>query len=464
MSVQKKPEQESIHMGDLAKEFLKKSSFKKGEIADRMDISRNTLTSLLAKHEWPIDTLEKFINVIREITPKGSDIDNLKLFPLAIPSFIENKRAVVNGLVGQTITVGLVELFEDVVKKHPFQENLKVQGSVGLGNAARSVWVGVRDDRISKNGFSTGVYVVLLFDSKGEYAFLSIAYAVSDKDINKLESMATIPATKIMGAIEGDKRYDGVQAGFIDLGDTKGTIAEKYEQSVIVSKRYKVKDMEAAILKNDVALLLNLFYDFVFEEYFEVLERQMTDASNGSFGNAAEGSSTRDKKQTGKKREVTKYSTINPETHLKLLADKAEHNRRVGKLAEEFIYDSEIEKLIALGREDLLEKVKHVAKEKDGLGYDVKSVNVKSNGDITEKYIEVKGSSLGGRERFDFYLTERELSVAKEKAETYHLAFVEYVGFEKQRVFDVITPYSKSSENNVINKIPILYKCSYSKK
>ncbi|MGX7595596.1 MrcB family domain-containing protein [Planococcus plakortidis] len=452
-----------MHMGSFIEDFLRNSNFKKGEVAEKMNISRNTLTSLLAKDEWPKITVEKFINVIHEMTPKDGNNDNLKLFPLAIPSFIENKRAIVNGLVGQTITVGLVEMFEDVVKKHPFQENLKVQGSVGLGNAARSVWVGIRDERISKSGFSTGVYVVLLFDSKGENAYLSIAYAVSDKDINKLESMATIPATKIMGAIEGDKRYDGVQAGFIDLGDTKGTIAEKYEQSVIVSKRYKVKDMEAAILKNDTALLLNLFYDFVFEEYFEVLEQQMTDASNGSFGNAADESSTRDKRQTGKKREVAKYSTINPETHLKLLADKAEHNRRVGKLAEEFIYASEIEKLIALDREDLLDKVKHVAKEKDGLGYDVESVNIESNGDITEKYIEVKGSSLGGRERFDFYLTERELSVAKEKAETYHLAFVEYVGFEKQRVFDVITPFSESSEDNVISKKPVLFKCSYQK-
>ncbi|UZN01369.1 DUF3578 domain-containing protein (plasmid) [Lysinibacillus sp. MHQ-1] len=133
--------------------------------------------------------------------------------------------------------MGLVDIFENVIEEHSFKSNLIVQGSVGQGNAARSVWVGIRDDRISKFGFSAGVYVVLLFDSKGEFAYLSIAYAVSDKDVSKLESMAEIPAKKIMEAIEGDERYAGIQPGSIDLGETTGTVAADYEKSVIVSKK-----------------------------------------------------------------------------------------------------------------------------------------------------------------------------------------------------------------------------------
>jgi len=170
-----------------------------------------------------------------------------------------------------------------------------------------------------------------------------------------------------------------------------------------------------------------------------------------------------DKKKFTKKKGGNKYSTIDLETHLKLLAAKAEHNSKVGKAAEEFVFNSKIERLISMGREDLVDRVKHVSKEKDGLGYDIESVDIDLNGDLVEKFIEVKGSSLGGKRTFDFYLTERELNVGMEKREKYYLAFVEYVGFEKQRFFDVIIPFEGSSKGNLINKRPVLFKCSFEK-
>ncbi|WP_447403069.1 MrcB family domain-containing protein (plasmid) [Lysinibacillus sp. fkY74-1] len=446
----------NIHMGNFIEEFFKSSNIKKGEVAAKMSISRNTLTSLFLKEEWPKETLESFLEAINELTPKGMCLNNLKLFPIAIPAFIEKGKGVVKGVVGQAITVGLVDIFENVIEEHSFKSNLIVQGSVGQGNAARSVWVGIRDDRISKFGFSAGVYVVLLFDSKGEFAYLSIAYAVSDKDVSKLESMAEIPAKKIMEAIEGDERYAGIQPGSIDLGETTGTVAADYEKSVIVSKKYLITDIDKTILESDVGLLLDLFYDFVFEEYFEVLEKQMMETSDET--------STDDKKKTQKKKAVNKYSTIDPETHLKLLAAKAEHNSKIGKLAEEFVFNSEIERLKDMGREDLVDRVKHVSKEKDGLGYDIESIDINPSGDIVEKFIEVKGSSLGGRKSFDFFLTEREMNVGMEKGQKYYLEFVEYVGFEKQRIFDVITPFSEPTNDDILNKRPVLFKCSYKKR
>ncbi|MEH6939972.1 DUF3578 domain-containing protein [Bacillus sp. JJ664] len=445
----------NIHIGNFIEEFLNSSILKKGDVAARMNISRNTLTSLFLKDVWPKNTLESFLGAINDLTQSGSSFDNLRLFPVAIPAFIENGKGVVNGVVGQGITVGLVNTFKGVVDEHPFNSNLVVQGSVGQGNAARSVWVGIRDNRISKHGFSSGVYVVLLFDSKGAYAYLSIAYAVSDKEVSKLESMAEIPAKKIMEAIEGDKRYAGIQPGSIDLGETSGTVAADYEKSVIVSKKYLITDIEKMQLEEDVNLLLDLFYDFVFEEYFEVLEKQMMEPSDEN--------TTDDKKKSVKKKGGNNYSTIDPETHLKLLAAKAEHNSKVGKAAEEFVFNSEIERLMSMGREDLVDKVKHVSKEKDGLGYDILSVDIDLYGDLVEKFIEVKGSSLGGKNTFDFFLTERELNVGMEKREKYYLAFVEYVGFEKQRFFDVINPFEDSPKGDLINKRPILFKCSFEK-
>jgi hypothetical protein len=329
----------NAHVGNTVEEFLGSSKIKKGNLAASMDVSRNTFTQLLQKEEWPDESIMRLIDSVNKLTPNGDLLNSLKLFPLAIPAFLEVGKGVVNGLVGRTIKVGLKDIFTEVIEKHEFKENLVVDGSLGQGNAARSVWLGIRDNRISKNGFSEGVYVVLLFDSKGEYAYLSIAYAVSDKEEDKLEAMAKVPAAKIMEVIEGDSRYQGIQPGAIDLGDTVGTTAEKYEKSVIVSKKYSIKEIDEAVIKEDLSLLLELFYDFVFEDYFEVLEQVLL-----------EGEEKEEKSPNTKpnKKGKTK-STIDPELHRKLLAAKAEHNNRVGKAAEEFVYNREIEKLKQAG-------------------------------------------------------------------------------------------------------------------
>ncbi|WEA41626.1 hypothetical protein [Lysinibacillus fusiformis] len=54
----------NIHIGNFIEEFFKSSNIKKGDVAAKMSISRNTLTSLFLKEEWPKDTLESFLEAI----------------------------------------------------------------------------------------------------------------------------------------------------------------------------------------------------------------------------------------------------------------------------------------------------------------------------------------------------------------------------------------------------------------
>jgi len=56
------------------------------------------------------------------------------------------------------------------------------------------------------------------------------------------------------------------------------------------------------------------------------------------------------------------------------------------------------------------------------------------------------------------------MNVGMEKGQKYYLEFVEYVGFEKQRIFDVITPFSDPTNDDILNKRPVLFKCSYKKR
>ncbi|GEL05480.1 MrcB family domain-containing protein [Rummeliibacillus stabekisii] len=449
----KSVEESNIHVGNLVERFLESSKIKKGNLAVSMGISRNSLTQLLQNEVWSDEVIMQFINSVNELTPNDDLLNSLKLFPIGIPAFLEVGKSVVNGLVGRTIKVGLKHIFTEVIKQHEFKENLVVDGSLGQGNAARSVWIGMRDNRISKNGFSEGVYIVLLFDSKGEFAYLSIAFAVSDKEEDMLEAMAAVSATKIMEVIEGDVRYKGIQPGSIDLGDTAGTTAEKYEKSVIVSKKYAVKDIHKAVLEEDLSLMLELFYDFIFEDYFEVLELTLLEDKEGNEEKASKNKSNKKSKTN---------STIDPETHKKLLAAREEHNNRIGREAEAFIYNLEISNLKKAGYGNHIHLVKHVSKEKDGLGYDIESIEIDSSGNIKNKYLEVKGSSLGGNNEFTFYLSKRELAVAKELKGNYRLVFVEYVGYEKQRIFDEIIPFGKEEEKRIEMK-PIMYKCKFKK-
>lgn len=446
-----------VHVGKLLEEYLKSSKIKKGDFAKEIDVSRNTLTQNLQTADWTNERILKAVDVANELTLNGDLLSGLKLFPIAIPAFLEGRKGVVTGLVGRTIKTGLKDLFSEVTDIHEFKDNLIVDGSLGQGNAARSVWIGVRDDRISKNGFSEGVYVVLLFDSNGENAYLSIAYAVSDKDAKNLEAMAKVPAQKIMKVIEGDSRYEGILPGAIDLGDTEGTVAEDYEKSVIVSKKYTVTNIDKETLKKDLSLLLSLFYDFVFEDYFEVLEESLLrEDSDDTKGQDEEESTSKKSTKKGKSK-----SKIDPDLHKKLLAAKAEHNNKVGKEAEEFVYNYKVQQLIDSGYSEYVNLIKHVSLDKDGFGFDIQSVEIDSAGNPQGVYLEVKGSSMGGKKDFTFYLSERELEVAKELKDKYKVVLVEYVGYEKQRIFAEFSPFPNGDDEDVIEMKPIMYKCKF---
>ncbi|WP_461611961.1 MrcB family domain-containing protein [Cytobacillus kochii] len=335
------------------------------------------------------------------------------------------------------------------------------KNEVGQGTAARSVWVGVRDKRISPNGFSKGVYVVALFDSTGQHLYLSIAYAVKDKTKDELSEMVKAPAKKILDVIQGDSSYDGITSGPVNLGDVKGSTAEEYEQAVIVTKHFHMLDLDEKEFLLDVNRMLDLFYDFVYEDYFKELESEIENESPKKMDPNPTNKGR--KNSSGKKKKGNTHSTIDPEHYEQLLEERRKHNKRVGRMAEEFVFQKEQEKLREIGRSDLLSEVEHVAKEKDGLGYDIRSIEVKEDGSFEEIFIEAKGSSLGGNQDFSFYLTEREDIIARDNIEKYRIALVEYVGYSKQNIYDIFKPYDEKG-NPQISMTPTVYKCSYRKK
>ncbi len=106
-----------------------------------------------------------------------------------------------------------------------------------------------------------------------------------------------------------------------------------------------------------------------------------------------------------------------------LSADEAaireKNKKKKGNRGEEIAIEIEKRRLSSLGRADLISKIAHVAKYKDGLGYDLISTDVGKDGKEVEIYIEVKTTS--GDKDMPFFVSARELEVSQKYRELYYV-------------------------------------------
>jgi hypothetical protein len=107
-------------------------------------------------------------------------------------------------------------------------------------------------------------------------------------------------------------------------------------------------------------------------------------------------------------------------------AEKDAANRKLGKLAEEFVYALERHRLKEAGRDDLALRVEWVAQTiGDGLGFDILSFD---DADDSERMLEVKATGPG--KSFPFYVTAYEVRCSADIPNQYHLFRVFDMGRE----------------------------------
>lgn len=112
-------------------------------------------------------------------------------------------------------------------------------------------------------------------------------------------------------------------------------------------------------------------------------------------------------------------------------------NRALGKQGEAQVFQAEVERLSAAGRNDLASKVIWTAEELgDGAGYDILSFAI--NG--SERLLEVKTTL--GRKNTPFFLTHNEKCVSEERPEVYRI--VRLFDFAHQpRAFRLAPPWDQ---------------------
>ena len=114
-------------------------------------------------------------------------------------------------------------------------------------------------------------------------------------------------------------------------------------------------------------------------------------------------------------------------------AARDERNRRLGKLGEERVLQSEHARLRAEGRNDLACKVRWVSQEDgDGAGYDILSFSERGD----ERFLEVK--TTAGHSQTPFFLSRNEKLFSEERSDAFRLFRV--YDFAKEPKAFVIEP------------------------
>ncbi len=101
-------------------------------------------------------------------------------------------------------------------------------------------------------------------------------------------------------------------------------------------------------------------------------------------------------------------------------AERDARNRRLGVAGEELVFESERNRLLELGRDDLAESVRWVARDDgDGFGYDIKSFLGVGNVPEEERWLEVKTTT--GLITTPFFITRNELRVCDEHRDLFRV-------------------------------------------
>lgn len=103
-------------------------------------------------------------------------------------------------------------------------------------------------------------------------------------------------------------------------------------------------------------------------------------------------------------------------------AERDARNRMLGKAGEEFVFELERQRLSMLGRKDLADNVRWVARDDgDGYGYDIRSYNGTGGGHEAnrERWLEIK--TTNGPKTTPFFITRNELSVSEENPEIFRV-------------------------------------------
>ncbi|MDE0143057.1 MAG: DUF3883 domain-containing protein [Caldilineaceae bacterium] len=135
-------------------------------------------------------------------------------------------------------------------------------------------------------------------------------------------------------------------------------------------------------------------------------------------------------------------------------AERDARNRNLGKAGESLVYEYERSRLQSLGRNDLSESVRWVARDDgDGYGFDILSFSGKGERADQELWLEVK--TTNGSATTPFYITRNELQVSQQRPDVFRI--FRLYDFRKQvRAYRLAPPLEKH-----ISLTPTIFRAAF---
>ncbi len=135
-------------------------------------------------------------------------------------------------------------------------------------------------------------------------------------------------------------------------------------------------------------------------------------------------------------------------------AQRDARNRQLGTDGERLVYETERRRLCGIGRGDLSEQVRWVARDDgDGYGYDIRSFAGVGDEPERERLLEVK--TTNGTRATPFFITRNELQVSRQCPDTFEI--VRLYGFRRQvRAYRLTPPLERD-----VRLSPLSYSASF---
>ena len=362
--------------------------------------------------------MASLVNCITEISAGWSEYKKAR---------VVDKDHSVHRYVTRTLPLALSETLSD-------DADLKVQGSVGLGNVTAAPWIATFDTRITKSAAS-GYYVVYLFSVDMKFVYLCFGLGATQfaqafsrrRDRYEAMDAARERLLDVIARHLPDTLNQKMSPGDIDLGaSSSNKLHRDYECANVLSLRYPLSGLPSEDeLLQDYSSIVSFYRKVagdpltpdpltllkgtseleareitVQEDSFSPRERR-TQGKTGSFGSG--------------------YSKT-----AKIVGD-------AGELA---VLESERRKLTASGRADLAQLVVHEEAEGSRPGWDITSYE--PDGQV--KRIEVK--SCEGKLMNALEITRNEWKAASEHLEDYYIYLVTEALSQKPKVEVLRNPYA----------------------
>ena len=138
---------------------------------------------------------------------------------------------------------------------------------------------------------------------------------------------------------------------------------------------------------------------------------------------------------------------------LEQLEKNLERQKKIGDIAEKFVLNFEKNRLKNLGFEEESNKIRQISIDFSNAGYDIESFNGKTRDGVTDRFIEVKGTT---KKELDFHWSINEINIAKNLGSHYWIYHVSEIDVQNKISVNepkmINNPYDNIFSNDLFEK------------